>query len=301
MENKIKIREKTDSKIVYIELIKKPDWDTFYNKFLELACNLNDTWKKNSVFINTLIIVPHLSKIDRMKNIYYDMFNKTEEEIVTSIELIIKYWLFQLNENNQEIFWDLWESLSFKRNSYYVDMNDDFIAEPDFQNHSIYTNKLIKELFQFIKTYEKENEKSIPLWSVPVGIGENTQTIMTELSKVFGEKDHIVKNFNSVEDIKRLEKILIFNPIKGYIGLKKWKGYLIYEFKNLDVVICESIFTGNATYILKGNWGAMIVHGRNGIRRNFICGKDYWRFYHCDNWYESVKNVMFNEKNKIQK
>ena len=75
MENKVIIKEKTENKIVYIKLTKIPDWDTFYNKFIELACNLNKTWHDHADFIQTFPGINQEWKLDEMKDITYSVNN----------------------------------------------------------------------------------------------------------------------------------------------------------------------------------------------------------------------------------
>ena len=59
---------------------------------------------------------------------------------------------------------------------------------------------------------------------------------------------------------ERLEQIEHLNPSARYVGTKSWKGYVVFEFQLSDRVILECPKSGNATYILEGNWREMHTH-----------------------------------------
>lgn len=76
--------------------------------------------------------------------------------------------------------------------------------------------------------------------------------------------------FDDEEELLRLEKVDSMGPVKNrYIGLKAWKGYCAFEFQNSTKAVVERPRTGNATYILSGDWEMMLHHTRAELRSEF--------------------------------
>jgi len=72
---------------------------------------------------------------------------------------------------------------------------------------------------------------------------------------------HLVKQLRtdgiqvSLEDERRLHKIdERFPNSEICLGKDKFNGYVVFRFKDTDVVIVEKPAYGNATYLIKGNW-----------------------------------------------
>lgn len=52
----------------------------------------------------------------------------------------------------------------------------------------------------------------------------------------------------------RLKKINEYGPEQVAVGTAGFNGYVILEFKNKDIYVCESLLYGNATYIFGEDW-----------------------------------------------
>lgn len=92
-------------------------------------------------------------------------------------------------------------------------------------------------------------------------------------------------------DWSRLEQIESFNPIARYVGLKSWKGYVVFEFQHSDRVILECPKAGNATYILSGEWRGLISATKAELRseyRHLVT-----RIIHTSDWQRHVKQTVF--------
>jgi hypothetical protein len=93
---------------------------------------------------------------------------------------------------------------------------------------------------------------------------------------------------------ERLEQIEHLNPIARYVGTKSWKGYVVFEFQHSDRVILECPKSGNATYILEGNWREMISASKRDLRSEYM--HQCTRIIHCSDWINRVKNAVFSVK-----
>jgi len=83
-------------------------------------------------------------------------------------------------------------------------------------------------------------------------------------------------------DPTRLEKIQSLRPIKCYIGKDSWLGYVVFEFSHSACVVLECPVEGNATYILFGDWKAMVSHTKAEIRHRFAASCT--RIIHKGDW-----------------
>jgi hypothetical protein len=97
-------------------------------------------------------------------------------------------------------------------------------------------------------------------------------------------------------DWERLEAIEHLDPIARYVGTKVWKGYVVFEFQHSNGVILECPKTGNATYVLEGNWREMISASKRELRSEFR--HHCTRIVHCSDWIRRVKNAVFRPPKK---
>jgi hypothetical protein len=93
---------------------------------------------------------------------------------------------------------------------------------------------------------------------------------------------------------ERLEQIEYLNPSARYVGTKSWKGYVVFEFQLSDRVILECPKSGNATYILEGNWREMIAASKRDLRSEYR--HHCTRIIHCSDWIHRIKNAVFSRK-----
>ncbi len=91
-------------------------------------------------------------------------------------------------------------------------------------------------------------------------------------------------------DNSRLEKIALLRPLRCYIGKETWSGYAVFEFANSNCVVLECPFEGNATYVLWGDWKAMIEHTKAEIRREFE--NRYTKIVHKGEWLARIREAL---------
>jgi len=90
---------------------------------------------------------------------------------------------------------------------------------------------------------------------------------------------------------ERLEQIESLDPSARYVGVKLWKGYVAFEFQHSDKVVLECPQTGNATYILIGDWRKMISATKAELRSEYstLCT----RIIHVSDWKSRVRQTVF--------
>jgi hypothetical protein len=66
-------------------------------------------------------------------------------------------------------------------------------------------------------------------------------------------------------DPARLATIESLKPAKCYVGETMWEGYVLFEFDDSTSVL-EKPFHGNATYVLSGDWKALVRKSKRNLR-----------------------------------
>jgi hypothetical protein len=70
-------------------------------------------------------------------------------------------------------------------------------------------------------------------------------------------------------DLSRLRSIETLKPAKCYVGKESWRGYVVFEFTHSSRAVLECAMEGNATYVLSGDWRAMVGHTKSELRQEF--------------------------------
>jgi hypothetical protein len=90
-------------------------------------------------------------------------------------------------------------------------------------------------------------------------------------------------------DLSREEFIESLNPLRRYQGASAWNKYMAYEFERSRVVL-ESPLTGNAVFLLEGNWMAMISKSKSELLADYPHCTD--RFTHTGPWRQYVTSFV---------
>jgi hypothetical protein len=69
-----------------------------------------------------------------------------------------------------------------------------------------------------------------------------------------------------------------------------WLGYVLFSFPFTGNVVLECPIEGNATYVLSGNWEALVNHTKHDLREWFP--DSYARIFHQGNWLGRVENAL---------
>jgi hypothetical protein len=93
-------------------------------------------------------------------------------------------------------------------------------------------------------------------------------------------------------DNSRLVSIASLRPLRCYIGKESGSGYVVFEFSSSGRVVLECPFEGNATYVLSGDWKAMVRHSKLEMRRRFP--HSYLRIVHKGDWLSRIRSSIRN-------
>jgi hypothetical protein len=103
--------------------------------------------------------------------------------------------------------------------------------------------------------------------------------------------------WEELDDPKRLMRIDSLGTVaRRYIGVRGWKGYWVFQFKNSNKVVLECPRTGNATYILHGEWRKMVDHTKAELRSEFRHLSE--RIIHESNWENHVRRAVFGRQGR---
>ena len=87
----------------------------------------------------------------------------------------------------------------------------------------------------------------------------------------------------------RIDFIITFNPDIVAVGKAGFKGYFILGFTNKNLFVLESIYTGNATYILGQKWAELSQLTKGEILNQSL---HLDRFIHTQDWEKNISNLL---------
>ncbi len=89
---------------------------------------------------------------------------------------------------------------------------------------------------------------------------------------------------------KRLHILKEFEPdIKGK-GPNNFFGYIVFGFTDIDIVILETMYSDNATYIFRASdYENNVIKDKQSVLQSHSMLE---RFYHHDNWENKIKNYI---------
>lgn len=88
---------------------------------------------------------------------------------------------------------------------------------------------------------------------------------------------------------ERLSTFVKYNPDFEAIGQNGFSGYVIFGFEDKGLYVFENANSGNATYIVRGDWESISKMSKSEIIKNNL---HEWRLIHRNDWHERVKNVL---------
>jgi len=87
----------------------------------------------------------------------------------------------------------------------------------------------------------------------------------------------------------RIDKISEFNPNFVAVGRAGFKGYMVFGFENKSFFVLESIYSGNATYVLGQNWEELSQLSKGQILTQNLHEE---RILHSPNWINEIDNLL---------
>jgi len=91
-------------------------------------------------------------------------------------------------------------------------------------------------------------------------------------------------------DVQRIVRLRSLNPIRCYVGTKMWRGYILFEFDWSGAVVLECPITGNATYVLSGNWRGMLGETKRAL--NTVYSEFTTKVVHRGDWLFKVRRAL---------
>jgi hypothetical protein len=102
------------------------------------------------------------------------------------------------------------------------------------------------------------------------------------------ERQRTIDDFN--RDLCRNDGRLALQSIGDIVGKNKWHGYILFEFDSSLAVVLECPITGNATYILTGNWRTMVTESKRRLLTEFA--EHTTRLVHKGDWLIRIKRTL---------
>lgn len=91
-------------------------------------------------------------------------------------------------------------------------------------------------------------------------------------------------------DVQRIADLIKLNPSRCSVGKKMWLGYILFEFERSAAVALDCPITGNAIYVLSGNWREMLGHSKQTLLTRFA--NNTTRIIHKGEWQKRVKQTL---------
>jgi len=109
--------------------------------------------------------------------------------------------------------------------------------------------------------------------------------IVSHVEKVFSKKSPTVAS----AVLLRQEIIRSFEPTSIYRGLAGFSDYIAYTFPSQQIVVLESVFYGNALYVLGDNWEAVSRLTKSEIING---GLALERIIHSKGWVANLASAL---------
>ncbi|SHL10453.1 hypothetical protein [Chryseobacterium polytrichastri] len=149
------------------------------------------------------------------------------------------------------------------------------------------------EIFNYFEIYDKDLNPAIHFNTkfdeliLPSGTldDQNNFDELIEISKRFNKNE---QKQQAVQ--KRLQILKSYKPdIRGK-GPNGFLGYIVFCFSDLDIVILETMYSDNATYVFtKKNFENNIINNKQTVLNQKLHEK---RFVHKENWEELIRKYM---------
>ncbi len=152
-----------------------------------------------------------------------------------------------------------------------VNMLIDIFGECEVLTHNL--SRLIQAKIQRL------NWKILPQGAMPWA--QRKQHLATALSSL-GEKAREIAAY-------RFEEINKYNPNFCAVGAGGFDGYFIFGFPGQSFYILESIYTGNATYVLGQNWKALSQLTKAELLHNSLHQQ---RIVHLEDWARRIQRLF---------
>jgi hypothetical protein len=150
---------------------------------------------------------------------------------------------------------------------------------------------LFAELFKGIEIFKED--MSLPIKAKIIRLNwEILPPGMNPWPKVREQIREVVKKNSSSAKFmleKRLALLEKYNPNTVAVGLGGFTGYIVFGFKDKDFYLLESVYYGNATYVLGRNWQDISQMTKAEILNNDL---HEYRLIHSEGWDKEVGKLL---------
>lgn len=155
---------------------------------------------------------------------------------------------------------------------------------------------LFLELFGDFEIYSSELEPALAFTDkydfdiLPKGTMDNSDIeYLTEGARRFIRKEEEVKAFQ-----KRLQVLNEYNPEIVGKGAQGFWGYIVFGFKKKNIVLLESMYSQNATYVFDiDTFESLMAKNKQDVLTQRLAK---YRFMHNENWERKIRNFLSDMK-----
>lgn len=256
-------------------------------------------------------------------------YNKVDMGINYRVTGMDKTTAIYINEilNNNHIEIRTFEESFFHGKFYFLQGNEKscvIIGSSNVSSSGFYGNKELNLLYIFEKKLEKSNEFKTwfdTFWSKCTKINEINENYFNDIEMEYDtyvqtsnikkmEQDEVKQRINEITDEevkKRLNLWVSKNPNNIYTDLEieSLEGYVLFEYKEYDLLVLESFDSGNAYYYFTNKDVQTLINTIKTLSKTeiFNLSKMSKRGYHIknDNKLEISINSLFIKKYSLKK
>lgn len=171
--------------------------------------------------------------------------------------------------------------------------------EPDNTVKNTHVMNLFYEIFNDCEIFNAELEPAIhfnkrfEIELLPQGslADKKTYDELLHFSSRYTKNDEVQKAFQ-----KRLHILMNYNPDLRGKGPNNFFGYLVFGFTDLNIVILETMYSGNATYVFKAaDYENNVIKDKQSVQNNKLMIR---RIYHGDDWETKITSYLNRLMNK---
>lgn len=235
----------------------------------------------------------HLPKVEAYTTLYYtrsEFAGRDERREVTDF-YDRRYMTWQTEHIPAP---SLTISIISKDQQSFVVVNQEFIKDNGENKEALFATNLILEIFHRAEFFTQDMT-AYQLPTHPIRIID--WVIIPQGEKMpWNKRLEIYKPF--IENAKKTKKavfldrfgtILSYKPDAEARGTRGFQGYVVFSFEKLGIHVFESMHSGNATYVVSGDWESVSHLSKSQIVQNSL--HDF-RLIHHSNWKEKIDELL---------
>lgn len=176
----------------------------------------------------------------------------------------------------------------------FIVVDKDFVKDDGENKEAVFATNLILELFHraefFTEDMQTFQKPAHPIRIVDwVLIPEGNKIPWEKRMESYGSLLSKVKDTKKTVFLDRFSTILKYKPDAEARGTRGFQGYVVFSFDKLGIHVFESIHSGNATYVVAGNWESVSRLSKSEIIQNSL---HEFRLIHHDGWKDNIDKLL---------